>query len=190
MPFQPLPRPLSLLVCALAAAGIVLTAASCTGHLTPLGPTPPQPRHLGSPIVLQAMRTQPPTPAGGCPAGYVTLSTPGNSETGPCYRKLGTPVTITSAAIAPGPVRTAAGKPASPSGPSGILIAVPAADRAALTAVTTKACDSRGAVDISVAGKTWAIPQVRAPITHGQFEIVLPSRNQALRLQRALASSG
>ena len=74
MPFQP-PRPSTVLASALAAAGIVLTVASCS-RLTPLGPDAPAPlpppRHLGSPIILQVMRTQPPPPAGRCPAGWVT----------------------------------------------------------------------------------------------------------------------
>src|SRR6185295_17915879 len=67
MPFQPPPRPAPVLASVLA-AGLMLTAASCS-HLTPLGPAAPQPHHLRSPIVLQAMRVQNPTPAGGCPAG-------------------------------------------------------------------------------------------------------------------------
>jgi hypothetical protein len=67
---------------------------------------------------------------------------------------------------------------------------VPAADVAALTAITTKAADSRGYVDISVASKTWNIPEAQAPLTDGRFVIGLQSRNQALQLQRILASSG
>jgi hypothetical protein len=75
---------------------------------------------------------------------------------------------------------------AGPPGASGLLITVPAADRAALTAITTKAYDSRGDVDISVAGKTWEIPEALQPLTDGRFAIVLQSRNQALQLQRIL----
>lgn len=49
MPVQSPPRPPSALASLLAAAGIVLTVASCTGHITPLGPdqaaTMPQPHH-------------------------------------------------------------------------------------------------------------------------------------------------
>ena len=58
MQFQPgKPRSSSVLAAALAAAGIVLTVASCAGHLTPLGPNAaPQPRHLGSPTVRSARR--------------------------------------------------------------------------------------------------------------------------------------
>jgi hypothetical protein len=183
MPFPPRPRRSSMLACVLAAAVLMLTLASCS-QATPLGPTPPQPARLRSPIVLQAMLSKPAPPGGQCPAGYVTLSAPGDPNPGLCYRKLGTPVTFTSAAVGPAPVTSAAGQPAPP--PSALLIAVPAADRAALTAVTTQAYHSRGAVDITVAGKTWAIPQASAPLTHGQFEIALSSSNQAHQLQRIL----
>lgn len=184
MQFQPgKPRSSSVLACALAAAGIVLTVAGCSGHVTPLGPNAaPQPRHLGSPIVLQAVVSQPPTATGSCPAGYVTLSGPGRSPA--CYRKLGTPVTFTSAAVTSAAVTSISGKPAPP--PSALLIAVPAADRAALTAVSTTAYHARGAMDITVAGKTWALPLAMAPLTGGQFEIALPSSKQALQLERIL----
>ena len=80
MPFKFLPRP-SFVLATMAAAGIVLTVASY--HLTPLGRDAAtavrQPRHLRSPIVLQAMRVQNPTPSGGCPAGFTKLSAPGQS---------------------------------------------------------------------------------------------------------------
>ena len=185
MPFQPPPRPAPVLASVLA-AGLMLTAVSCS-HLTPLGPAArPQPHHLRSPIVLQAMSVQNPTPAEKCPAGFTKLPAPGQ---GPgCYRPLGAPVTITSAAVSPGPT---AG-PASPSGAPptvyGLFIALPAAERAELTAVSSQAYDSRGALGISVAGKTWALPPVMAPFTHGQFEIVVSSRNEFLQLQRILTS--
>ncbi len=187
MPFPPPPRPSSVLASALTAAGLTLTVASCS-HLTPLGPTPPQPRHLGSPIVLQAMRSHPATPAGRCPAGYVALSAPGDPNPGLCYRKLGTPVTITSAAvssISEGPVTSPAGQQAGPAS-YGFAVAVPAADVGAVTAVITQAYDSRGAVDVSVAGKTWAVPQVIKPFPGRQFQIFLPSRNQARQLRHIL----
>ena len=235
MPFQPSSRPSFALASALAAAGLTLTVAGCS-QLTPLGPTPPQPSHLGSPIVLQAIRSQPATPAGRCPAGYVVLATPGNLDPGLCFRKLGTPVTITSAAVSSvseGPTTTPAGPqarsgstpvsgqarpvgtqvsqqarpvgtpasqqarpvstPASqqaPRVPYGFAVVVPAADVAAVTAVIARAYDSRGAVSISVAGKTWAAPHVIRPFPGRQFQIFLPSRNQALQLRRILVPSG
>jgi hypothetical protein len=75
---MPLPRPLLALASALAAAGAALAAASCAGHITPLGPgqVMPPPRHLGSPITVQVMRVQPSNPTGGCPAGWVAASLP------------------------------------------------------------------------------------------------------------------
>jgi hypothetical protein len=77
MRFQAMPRPLSVLASTLAAAGLMLAVAGC-GHITPLGTDPapvslPPARNLGSPIVMQIMRSQPPTPAGRCPAGSVDL---------------------------------------------------------------------------------------------------------------------
>jgi hypothetical protein len=75
MPFQRPPRPLSVLASALAAAGLVLAVAGCS-NITPLGPDPapvslPPARHLGSPIIVQVMRSQPATLAGERPAGSV-----------------------------------------------------------------------------------------------------------------------
>lgn len=179
MSFQP-PRPSSVLASVLAAAGIMLTAASCS-HVPPLGPDPaatvPPSRHLGSPIVLQVMRSQPATPAGKCPAGYVALSTPGSAGT--CYHKLGTPVTITSAAISS---VSAHGQPAV----YGFMVTVPAANVAVVTEVIKQAYAARGAIAINVAGKTWSAPQVLSPFSGQQFQIALPSKNQALRLYRLL----
>jgi hypothetical protein len=205
MPFQ-LPRSSSVLASVLAAAGLALTVAGCSGHVTPLGPTPPQPTHLATPIVLQAVRTRPATPAGGCPAGYATLPEPGSSGPALCYRKFGTPVTFTSAAVMPGPVAAPVKKaapvpagspppsptsqPASASGPAGLVIDLASAEWAALTAVTTKAYDGRGAIAITVRGKTWALPKVLEPITGGRFEILVPSQGLAVRLQHILVSSG
>lgn len=190
MPFQPPPRPASVLASVLA-AGLMLTVASCS-HLTPLGPDPaatmPQPRHLKSPFVLKALGLQAPAPAGGCPAGSVAL--PGGP--GQCYRELGTPVTITSAAISPVsaiPQNHPPGTPASPPA-YGFTITLPAADVPALTAVTTTAADAQGPLAISVAGRTWVLPIVARPFTSRQLLIPLPSRNQAQQLQRVLASSG
>jgi hypothetical protein len=75
MPFQRLSRPLSVLAGALTAGSIVVAVAGCS-HVTPLGPGPapvtlPPARHLGSPITVQVLRSQPPTAAGRCPAGSV-----------------------------------------------------------------------------------------------------------------------
>lgn len=188
MPFQ---RALTVLASVLA-AGLVLTVAGC-GQITPLGPDPaatmPSPHHLRSPFVLRAMRVQQPTPPGGCPAGYVTLPA-GNP--GMCYRATGTPVTITSAAISGVSAfqpTVPAGQPAPPAQYQ-FVITLPTADAPALTAVTTTAHDAQGALAISVAGKTWAQPLVAGPFTGRQFQIILPSRDQALQIQHTLAASG
>ena len=186
MPFQPPPRPAPVLASVLA-AGLMLTAASCS-HITPLGPAAPQPSQLRSPFVLQALGIQAPTPAGGCPAGSVALS----GGPGQCYRELGTPVTITSAAISPVsaiPQNHPPGAAASPPA-YGFMITLPASDMPALTAVTTTAADSQGYLGITVAGRTWLLPQVMQPFPSPRFQILMPGKNQVLQLQRSLASSG
>ena len=88
---------------ALAVAGIVLAVAGCSS-VTPLGPDPaatmPQPSHLRSPVTVEAMRSQPLSPKGGCPADWVALPAPGPAGVGSaCYGKVGTPVTSTSAGV-------------------------------------------------------------------------------------------
>jgi len=177
------PRLPSALASVLVAAGTVLAVASCS-HITPIGPaaTTPQPRHLRSPFVLEAVRSQPASPAGGCPAGSVALS----GGPGQCYRKLGTPVTITSAAVS-------SHLPTPPPGQEtpqyGFVITVPAANQVALTAVTTTAADAHGYLSISVGGRTWLLPRVLQPFTSPHFEITFLNRNQVLRLQRMLAAS-
>jgi hypothetical protein len=206
MPVQSPPRPLPVLAGVLAAAGLVLAVASCTGHITPLGPDQaaamPQPHHLRSPIIMQDMRTQ--GLAGrvgqpvGCPAGWVMLS-------GQCYRKTGTPVTITSAAVSP----VFSFRPPTPPGQQqaapvqyGFSITVPAADVPALAAVlpmapgapgppTARAVTSATPIPaISVAGRTWILLGYSAPSAGRGFEVTLPSRNQALQLHRILVPSG
>jgi hypothetical protein len=179
MPFPP--RPSSVLAGMLAAAGLMLAVGSCS-NVAPIGPDPtatatPPSRHLGSPIILQVMRTRPAPASGKCPAGYVALSAPGSAGT--CYRKLGTPVTITTAAVSS---VSAHGKPAL----YGFMVAVAAADVAAVTAVIKQGYEVRGAIAVNVAGKTWSAPQVLQPFSGQQFQIALPSRNQALQLYRIL----
>lgn len=184
MPFQHPLRSPSVLASVLAAAGIVLAVASCS-HITPLGPSGPAsvpppavpPPPLRSPFVLEAVRIQALAPGGGCPAGSVALS----GGPGQCYRQLRTPVTITSAYV--GPVVT--GTPAIPAGQYGFWVTLPAADLPALHALTTAAYDAQGFLDISVAGQTWLLPQVRQPFT-GPLEMVLPTKNQVLLLHRLL----
>ena len=206
MPYQH-PRLPSALASVLTVAGIVLAVASCTGHITPLGPdqavTMPPPHHLRSPLILQDMRTQGPAPvgSGGCPAGWVTLPGP---NPGQCYRKTGTPVTITSAAVSP----VFPFQPPTPPGQQappvqyGFWITLPAADAPALATVIPAAPGSPGpptasAVTsatpipaISVAGRTWVLQGFATRFAGRQLEVTLPSRNQALQLQRMLAASG
>jgi hypothetical protein len=204
MPFQLPPRLSSVLVSVLA-AGVMLTVASCS-HLTPLGPdsaaTMPQPHHLRSPLILQDIRAQSSAPADGCPAGYVTNS--GNP--GPCYGpKTGPPVTITSAGVS----SVFSFRPPTPPGQQqaapvqyGFWITLPADDAPALTAVipapsgppgppTARAVTSAAIIPtISVAGRTWVLAGFATRFTDRELEVVLPSRNQALQLQRILAASG
>lgn len=200
------PRLPSALVGVLA-AGIVLAVTSCTGHITPLGPDPaaaiPQPHHLRSPLILQDMQTQGLVgrvgQPGGCPAGWVTLS----GGAGQCYRKTGSPVTITSAAVSPVfPFRPppAPGQQAAPV-EYGFSITVPADDVPAVAAVLPTAPGPPGSPassvvtsataipTISVAGRTWVLLGY-STLGGREFDVTLPSRNQALQLQRMLAASG
>lgn len=194
MPSRHLPRQFFILGSALAAIALGLTVAGC-GHVAPLGPdaapATPQPRHLGSPIILQAVLGRPSSPPGGtCPAGYVALSDQATGNTGLCYSKLGSPVTFTSAGVSAGAMKNSAGQSDGSAGAEATLMFnVPAADRAALTAITTKAYEAKGYVEVSVAGQAWAIPEALAPLTDGQFAISLTSKNEVLRLQRLLEPS-
>ncbi len=221
MPCQLLPRPLSVLASALAAAGVVLAVAGCS-HVTPLGPGPapvslPPPRDLGSPITVQIMRSQPPTPTGRCPAGSIDLfgsepnvpraavassrsvqagagstATPTPTPATPpasvaCYRPVGTPVTITSAAVSS--VTTSRNQPGAAW--YEFVVAFPAADVPALTALIRQAYYSGDALGMSVAGKLWQAPQPRSRFNALRAEqINLLSRNQAFQLYRLLVPSG
>jgi hypothetical protein len=184
MPSHRRPR-LSSVLASVLAAGLMLTVASCS-HITPIGPaaTLPQPRHLRSLFVLEAMRIQPVTPAGGCPAGSVALS----GGPGHCYRKLGTPVTITSAAVS-----------------SHLPTPPPGQETPRYGFIITRArCRSGGADSGHYDGRRrpWlsqhqrcrpdlaSSPRVLQPFTSPHFEITLPSRNQVLQLQRLLVPPG
>lgn len=191
MPSRHLPRRFAILASPLAAIALGLTVAGC-GHVAPLGPDAapalPQPRHLGSPIIMQAMLGKPNSPPGGaCPAGYVALSDQATGNTGLCYSKLGPPVTFTSAGVSTGQLKNSAGQSDGSAGAeAALMINLPAADRAALTSITTEAYRAKGYVGISVGGKTWAIPEAMAPLTQGEFAISLTSKNEVLQLQRLL----
>ncbi len=227
MPFHP-PRPWPALASVLAAGGLMLAVASCSG-ITPLGPDAlPQPQHLRSPIILEAMRSQPGTAEGGCPAGYVALPGDNSSRSvtvgpvqsviaGPtasspaptgasstpaptgvsvtpvptCYRKVGTPVMFSSAAVSSVSVvsspKPPPGQPAPPV-QYGFTITLPAGAVPSLTAVTTTAYQAHGCLAITVAGRTWALPLVAGPFTSRSLQISLP-RSQAVQLQRLLVPS-
>jgi hypothetical protein len=235
MPFQP-PRPLSALASALAAVGL-LAVAGCS-NIAPLGPDPtpanlPPARDLGSPITMQVMRSESPTPANECPAGSITLfgsdptvplqrtvqrvirapgpvhikslkgstatpappptpmATPTTPLTPPqgiaCFIRVGRPVTITSAAVSS--VTTNRNQP----GPTWyvFVVAFPAADVPALTALIHQAYASRDALGVTVAGKLWQAPQPRRNFNALRAEqINLLSRTQAFQLYRLLVPSG
>ena len=66
---------------------------------------------------------------------------------------------------------------------------VPAADLATLTAVTTTP-DAHSYLSIRGASRTRLLPRVLLPFKGRQFLIPLPSRNQALQLQRMPVPSG
>jgi hypothetical protein len=169
----------------LALAAAALAIAGCSQAL-PVGPTPAAQHQLASPIVLQVVVSQPSSSAGSCPAGSASLPRaaeefPGD---GRCYRRHGRPLRITSAAV------TYYQQPAVNQQPAnyGLTITVPAADRAALMAITAQAYHSRDPIAIIVAGQTWGVADVAAPFT-GHLEIPAQSANQALRLQRTLIPS-
>jgi hypothetical protein len=223
MPFLRSRRPLPVLASVLAAVGLTLTIASC-GSITPLGPgaaaSMPPPHKLQSPIILEAMRNQPGTAGGACPAGYVALQGDNSSRSviagpvqsvgaGPagaspapasaagiavptCYRKVGTSVMFSSAAVSSVSLvsnpKPPPGQPAPPV-QYGFIIALSAAAVPALTAVTTAAYQAHGSLAITVAGRTWALPLVAGPFTSRYLQISLP-RSQALQLQRLLVLPG
>jgi hypothetical protein len=170
MPFQPQSR-LSSVLASVLAAGLILTVAGC-GHDTPAPVAHAAvAARSATPFVLKAVRSQPATGAGGCPAGSVALS----GGPGQCYSQLGTPVTITSATV--GPVITDA---LHFRGLYGFWIVLPAADVAALQAITTTAADAHANLAISVAGRGWLLPIPGRPFINGQLEIFSPATNNSL----------
>jgi hypothetical protein len=220
MPFQRPPGPLPILAGALAAC-LIIAVAGCSS-VTPLGPDPspaslPPARQLGSPIIMRVMRSQPPTPTGGCPAGSVALF---GSE--PNVRRA---AVATSRPVPVGAGSTAAAPPPTPSArPAGVacyrpagtpvtitsaavspvttnrnqpgpawyefVVAFPAADVPALTGDIHRAYDAGDAIGMSVAGKLWQAPQLRRKFIALRAEqINLLSRNQAFQLYHLLVPS-
>lgn len=164
----------------IAAAAVSLLVAGCSQALPLGGQAPAAQHHLASAIVLQIVTAQAASPAGNCPAGSAKLPPPAQEfpGSGQCYRRLGEPLTITSAAV------RYLQQPAS----YGLAITVPAKQRPALTAITTTAYNDRDQLATTVAGKTWNLATVDSPFT-GQFEIPAQSTNQALQLHRTLIPS-
>ena len=104
-----------------------------------------------------------------------------------CYLPVGTPVTITSAAV------SAVTTYPQQTGPAfyGFVVAFPAGDIAALTAAIRQAYDSGDALGMSVAGQLWQAPPTRHRFSALRAErIDLLSRGQALQLYRLLVPPG
>jgi len=111
-------------------------------------------------------------PAGGHPPGSAG-----------CYRKLGTPATFTTAAV------TVFRQPAGPHGQPAqyvLRITLPAAEAAALTAITTNVAGTQEQLAIIIAGQAWGAFVTPNPLTNGEFGIPVQSLNQALQLQRIM----
>ena len=89
---------------------------------------------------------------------------PFSGSSGQCYRRIGKPLTITSAAV------TYIQQPAANQQPAnhGLGIKVPAADNAALRAVTTKAYHSRDQIAISDNEVTRCLSPLYRPQMHEQ----------------------
>ena len=219
MPFQ-LPRPLFVLASVLTAAGVVLAVAGCS-HVTPLGPDPvpvslAPARDLGSPIVMQIMRSQLPTPAGQCPAGSIALfgSEPDVPRTSavlaqPVQGGTATPAAASATPPAPGAGVACYRAPGRDPGhdhvrrrslrspPTGTNRGPPGTNSWSpfpppmLLGVDPRssgqAYNAGDAVGISVAGKLWQAPQPRRRYNALRAaQISLLSRTQAVQLYRLL----
>lgn len=136
----------------------------------------------------QVQQAQPVQGSTASPAPAATLPRPATPPVGvACYLPVGTPVTVTSAAVSS--VTTYRNQP----GPAfyGFVVAFPAADVAALTAVARRAQDAGDATSISVAGKLWQAPQPRQQvIALRAVQITLLSRSQAVELYHLLVPTG
>jgi hypothetical protein len=201
----------------LAVVGLVVTVAGCS-NVAPPGADPAPTRSLGTPIVMQIMRSQPPTQAGRCPAGTVALY--GSDPNVP--RVAAAPVHLKNrngSSATPAPAPSSATRPAgvacyvrvgrpvtitsasvssvttrqNQAGPAWYEFAVvfPAADVPALTALIRQAYGSGDALGMSVAGKLWQAPQPRSRFNALRAEqINLLSKSQAFQLYRLLVPSG
>jgi hypothetical protein len=170
---------------AIALAALSAAVAGCSQAL-PLGHAPASQQHLAAPIVLQVVVSEPSSATGTCPAGSARL--PKSAEqfpgSGQCYRQIGKPLTITSAAVSYLQHPAANQQPAN----YGLGISLPAADKAAMLTITTRAYHSKGQIATIVAGRTWGVATVEIPFT-SPFEIPAQNASQALQLQRTLIPS-
>jgi len=134
------------------------------------------------------MDSHPPAATDGCPAGLVEVFLPPGAAPMPCYSPVGSPVTITSAAISPVSTFRQTPPPGQQAPPAsyGFMVGVPAAQVSAVAALVTQAYNSRGALGVTVDGKLWQVAQVAQPFSGQQLQIALLSRNQALQLYRLL----
>jgi hypothetical protein len=159
-----------------------LTGQCPAGSVALFGSDPTVPR---SSVVAHPVQVGAAGPA--TPTGTAAPATPPPPPAGvACYLPVGSPVTITSAAVSS--VTTYRHQP----GPAwyGFVVAFPAADVAALTAAIRQAYDSGDALGMSVAGKLWQAPQPRRKATALRAEQVnLLSRTQALQLYGLLVPS-
>jgi hypothetical protein len=164
------------------------TGGQClAGSVALFGSEPNVPRTVPVPVHTQLIKgstaapAPPPTPA-------AAPTTPPALPAGvACYRPVGTPVTVTSAAVSSVTIYQHQTGPAS----YGFVVAFPTADVPALTALIRQAYDSGDAVGMSVAGKLWQAPQLRRKVTALRAEqINLFSRNQAIQLHSLLVPSG
>jgi hypothetical protein len=137
------------------------------------------------------MHSEPATPAGGCPAESVAVSVPPGAAPMGCFRAVGKPVTIISAAVSPVFMVRPASPPGQPAQPPayGLTVSVTAAQIAAVTALIQQAYDSHDALGISVGGTLWQAPGVDQPFSGQQFQVAFSSKDQALQLYRILIPS-
>jgi hypothetical protein len=159
------------------------------GTVALFGSQPNVPRIAAAPVpvhthIVQGSTATPAPP----PTPMAMPTTPPPPTAGvACYLRVGKPVTITSAAVSS--VTTSRIQP----GPAWyvFVVAFPAADQPALTALIRQAYDSGDALGMSVAGKLWQAPQPRRKLNALRAEqINLLSRNQAFQLYRLLVQSG
>ena len=160
------------------------TASVALFGIQPYGPRVAVGQPVAAPVPVDAQLIQA-SPATETPTRAATPATPPPGVA--CYRPVGSPVTITSAAVSS--VATDRNHPGTAW--YGFVVAFPAADVAALTALIRRANDSGDAVGMSVAGKLWQAPQPRRTFIALRAEqINLLSRTQAIQLYRLLIPAG